>query len=57
MPNDDKNATHKMNKRVEAKEDGRVIIFYTFESSSSQPDSEAASNKDQPLKKATDKAD
>ncbi len=57
MQNDDKNMTHKMNKRVEAKEDGRVIIFYTFESSSSQPDSKAASNKDQPLKKATDKAD
>jgi hypothetical protein len=57
MPNDDQNATHKMNKRVEAKEDGRVIIFYTFESSSGQADSEAACDKDQRLKDSADKAD
>lgn len=31
MPDDDKNARHKMNKRVETKEDGRILIYYTFE--------------------------
>lgn len=32
MTNNDKTARHNMIKRVEAKDDGRVLIYYTFES-------------------------
>jgi hypothetical protein len=33
ITNDDKNAPHKMIKRVQTKEDGRMLIYYTFEDS------------------------
>lgn len=32
MTDNDKTARHNMIKRVEAKDDGRVLIYYTFES-------------------------
>ncbi len=32
MRSDNKPVKHKMRKRVEAKDDGRILIYYTFES-------------------------
>ncbi len=57
MPNDDKNAKHKMIKRVETKEDGRLLIFYSFESSSDRSEPEAAVEKEALPKEAANKVD
>ncbi|MDZ4836495.1 MAG: hypothetical protein SGJ27_22190 [Candidatus Melainabacteria bacterium] len=48
MNNNDKNVRHNMIKRVEAKDDGRVLIYYTFESSDDIEHKES-------LRKETDK--
>ncbi len=53
MTNEDKNAEHIMNKRVEKKEDGRVLIYYTFESSNCDPEQ----GKDSSSKETATKAD
>jgi hypothetical protein len=35
---DDKNARHKMIKRVQMKDDGRILIYYTFDDSDCSSD-------------------
>lgn len=35
---DDKNVRHKMIKRVEMKDDGRILIYYTFDDSDCSSD-------------------
>jgi len=40
ITNDDKNDCHKMIKRVVTKEDGRTLIYYTFEDSERSRDRE-----------------
>ena len=37
ITSDDKSARHKMIKRVEKKEDGRILIYYTFDDSDCSP--------------------